>query len=370
MNRRQFIQSAASAAVIGAAGAAKASGAGKPLHAKLPRWRGFNLLEKFNKKIHNRRFVETDFQWLSEWGFDFVRLPMDYRCWTDASDPYKLDEENLAHVDQAVAFGKKYGVHVSLNLHRAPGYTVHTVDLPPGKPNPWPPEKLNLWKDPEAQKQFAFQWAAFAKRYRGTPSRRLSFNLVNEPAKIDSKTYTAVARGAIKAIRKVDPGRLIIADGLRWGRDPVWELVSDRIAQSTRGYDPFIVSHYKASWVHTKDWGAPPTWPLEPREDNKALVGDGKWTLPKSIKPWKKLATAGVGVHVGEWGAYKYTPHDVALRWMKELLGLWGEAGFGWALWNLRGPFGPLDSGRADVKYEGYRKHKLDRKMLDLLRAH
>ena len=193
MNRREFIQSTAGAAIASAGvfAQAKAPAAARPLHAKLPRWRGFNLLEKFNNG-KNRKFVETDFQWLSDWGFDFVRLPMDYRCWTDAADPYKLDEKILAHIDQAVEFGKKYGVHVSLNLHRAPGYTVAH-----------PPEKLNLWKDPEAQKQFAFQWAAFAKRYRGIPSNRLSFGLVNEPARIDSKTYAAAAKVAIAAVREM-----------------------------------------------------------------------------------------------------------------------------------------------------------------------
>ncbi|MDP6544168.1 MAG: cellulase family glycosylhydrolase [Phycisphaerae bacterium] len=363
MNRREFIQSAAGAAVVGTgvfahAKAPVAANIKKPLHAKLPKWRGFNLLEKFNKG-RNHKFVETDFQWLSDWGFDFVRLPMDYRCWTDGKNPYKLDEKILAHIDQAVEFGKKYGVHVSLNLHRAPGYTVAH-----------PPEKLNLWKDPEAQKQFAFQWATFAKRYRGIPSKRLSFGLVNEPARIDSKTYASAAKVAIAAVRQVDPDRLIISDGLQWGRDPVWELVSERVAQSTRGYDPFKVSHYKASWAGRKDWGKPPTWPMKRRQGKKDIVEGRQWVYDNRIKPWKKLAAAGVGVHVGEWGAYKYSPHDVVLRWMKDLLELWTEADFGWALWNFRGSFGVLDSGRTDVKYEDYKSHKLDRKMLDLLRAH
>ena len=31
--------------------------------------------------------------------------------------------------------------------------------------------------------------------------------------------------------------------------------------------------------------------------------------------------------------------------------------------------FGILDSGRTDVAYEDFRGHKLDRKMLDVLRA-
>lgn len=36
----------------------------------------------------------------------------------------------------------------------------------------------------------------------------------------------------------------------------------------------------------------------------------------------------------------------------------------------LRGGFGVLDSNRADVAYEDFRGHKLDRKMLDLLRTY
>ena len=46
-----------------------------------------------------------------------------------------------------------------------------------------------------------------------------------------------------------------------------------------------------------------------------------------------------------------------------------GGAGWGWALWNLRGEFGILDSERPDVSYESFRGHKLDREMLELLKA-
>lgn len=86
------------------------------------------------------------------------------------------------------------------------------------------------------------------------------------------------------------------------------------------------------------------------------------------IVPWTQLAASGVGVHVGEFGAHSFTPHDVVLRWMADVLELFQRAGFGWALWNLRGSFGPVDSERADVRYEEYKGHKLDRAMLELLR--
>jgi len=125
MNRREFLQTAGALAV--AAAAAPMS----PLHAAdkpavtarhLPRWRGFNLLQKFTKRREgNPPFPESDFALVAEWGFDFVRLPLSYLCWTDPGDWLKLREEELKHLDDAVAFGGKHRVHVNLNLHRAPG---------------------------------------------------------------------------------------------------------------------------------------------------------------------------------------------------------------------------------------------------------
>jgi endoglucanase len=324
-----------------------------PLAQRLPRWRGFNLLEKFNAGS-NRPFAEDDFRWISGWGFDFVRLPMDYRCWTDPGDPYKLRENTLGEIDQAVEFGKRYGIHVSLNLHRAPGYTVAQ-----------PPEKLDLWTSEEAQKQFDFQWSHFARRYKGIPSSQLSFNLVNEPARIPVEKYAKVVRRATAAIRREEPGRLVIADGLSWGNDPVESLADLRIAQATRGYFPMPISHYQASWVHGERFPRP-TWPLV---ENKRTI-DRAVLRKERIEPWKKLESRGVGVIVGEWGAFNRTPHDVVLNWARDCLELWKEAGWGWALWNFRGGFGILDSGRDDVAYADHDGHKLDRRLLDLLQRY
>ncbi len=354
MERRDFLKSAllgAAAIAAGRAGLVRAESETVALAKKLPRWRGFNLLEKF-QSFDNKPFLETDFQWMADWGFDFVRLPMDYRCWTDKKDPYKYDEKVLGEIDQAVAWGKKFGVHVDLNLHRAPGYTVAS-----------PKEKMNLWKDEEAQKQFDAQWAMFAKRYRGIPAGQVSFDLVNEPANVKTEAYAKVVRRVTAAIRHEDPDRLVIADGLQYGRDPVFALADLGIAQSTRGYDPMRVSHYGAAWVGGDKWPVP-TWPL--KEERRTV--DRETIYNERIKPWQKLAEKGVGVHVGECGAFNQTPHPVVLAWMGDLTGLWKDAGWGFALWNFRGGFGILDSGRKDVSYEDFHGHKLDRKYLDLLR--
>jgi len=73
---------------------------------------------------------------------------------------------------------------------------------------------------------------------------------------------------------------------------------------------------------------------------------------------------------VGEWGVYNKTPHTVTLGFARDVLSNWEKAGWGWALWNFTGDFGPLDSNRADVVYESWEGHLMDREMMDLLQKH
>jgi endoglucanase len=357
MNRREFLQTAGALAVAATTTPALALGGAekRTVSARhLPRWRGFNLLEKFVKRRGgNSPFPESDFALLAEWGFDFARLPLSYHCWSDPNDWLTLREGELKHIDAAVEFGRKHGVHINLNLHRAPGYCV----------NP-PKEPLDLWTNEKALEACAFHWAHFAKRYQGIANDRLSFDLLNEPADIPPETYVRVVKRLVAGIRGEDPQRLIIADGLKWGRDPVYGLADLGIAQSTRGYEPMQISHYQASWIHGSDKWPEPAWPLKRGE--KDLL-DKETLRRERIQPWKQLEQKGVGVHVGEWGAFNRTPHKVVLAWMRDCLALWKEAGWGWSLWELRGGFGVLDSQRADVEYEGFRGHKLDREMLTLL---
>jgi endoglucanase len=228
-----------------------------------------------------------------------------------------------------------------------------------------PKEPLDLWTDEAALEACAFHWTHLARRFKGVPNDRLSFDLLNEPANVSETIYVRVVTRLVESIRAEDPQRLIIADGLRWGRDPVHGLAKLGIAQSTRGYDPNQVSHYRASWLKGSDQWAVPTWPLTVGDK----ITDKEFLRRDRIVPWQALEQKGVGIHVGEWGAHNQTPHAVVLAWMRDQLALWREAGWGWALWNLRGSFGVLDSGRADVKYENLRGHQLDREMLELLRT-
>lgn len=327
-----------------------------PSNSRLPRWRGFNLLNKFTLG-GNRAFEERDFVFLAANGFNFARLPLDYRIWTETDGTFRKDQ--LKEIDAAVHWGRRYGIHVCICLHRAPGYCIGL-----------PKEPLDLWGEgdgsDEARRRFAGQWTMFAKRYHGISNAQVSFNLVNEPPNVSGDIYRRGVEGAVKAIRKIDPNRLIICDGHGGGHSPTPELAALSVAQSGRGYMPFQLTHYKAAWVEGSDKFPLPDWPL-------TSTGNGVWDkarLQRDIfDPWLKLRGQGTGVMIGEWGCFNQTPHAVALAWMKDNLAIFQEAGLGWALWNLRGPFGPCDSERSDVTYTMQDGMKIDTDMLALLKS-
>ena len=77
-----------------------------------------------------------------------------------------------------------------------------------------------------------------------------------------------------------------------------------------------------------------------------------------------------IDIIVGEWGVYNRTPHPVTLHFMEDSLKVFQKHHVGWALWNLEGGFGILNSGRKDVDYVDYKGYKLDKKMLDLLQKY
>ncbi len=368
--------------------------------AQNPRWYGFNLLEYFSTDTDWMKyfpykddglFPEDDFRWIRDWGFTWVRLPMDYRFWTDSADLFKIHEKKITPIDRAIRLGEQYGIHVNVCLHRAPGYCILDTMNESLTGIHITKEKSSLFTDPKMLDAFVYQWTYFADRYKGISSEKLSFNLVNEPIVMPNATeieelkkagnkpedffsselgrkhaadYTRVARTAIEAISKHDPQRLIVTDGYIAATTPIPDLFDTGITQSCHTYHPVQLTHYKCEWARGLLTGNEPvpTWPLK---TEKGTIDRGE--LARTFKPWGELAMKGVPIHFGEMGCYKHTPPEVVLAWFDDTLSVIGDLHSGWALWNFRGPFGVLDTQRAGTKYENWHGHQLDRPLLDLL---
>lgn len=367
MNVRQVVAltTLAGAAMIGVIGCRLADGF-RDRDGKRPepaRRCGFNLLGMFcqTKQAQGDArvtgyFPEDRFQWMHEWGFDFARLPLDYRYFVEPGDWMKPVETQLEKLDAAVRYGRRYGIHVQINFHRAPGYCCNA-----------PQEEKSLFRDPEPLVAFTNLWGVLAKRYRGIPNRELSFDLVNEPAPVEfygatPSNYAVVAKAAIAAIRAVDKDRLVISDGWSWGNRPVMELhpFDSASGESIHCYEPHSLTHYRIDNPNAK--GPCPPWPP------KGWTNGVEWLERNYVKDWLPALDDGTFLMVGEFGCHQRTvPHATYLAWLEDVLKLCKRHGWGWALWNLDGSFGILDTPRGDCAFEDFHGHKLDRQALDLL---
>jgi endoglucanase len=342
---------------------------------KLPKWRGFNLLDFFSPEMEKgRKNKDENLKWMADWGFDFVRIPISYPSYLqfDRSKPIlpeevlNFDEARLEEIDKLVYQAHSHGLHVSLNLHRAPGFCINAGFIEP----------YNLWEDQEALEAFCAHWEMWSNRYRHISSKKLSFDLVNEPYKrqdpndqhspggpVPVDEYRKVAEAALATIKGINKKRLVIANGNGGGGRAVPEFADLDLGQSCRGYFPMHISHHKAPWVYKDPESlSNPSWP-----GVHSGVYYGRENLEKHYAPWIDLVKKGVGVHCGECGCFNKTPHDVFLAWFEDVLDILHENGIGFAIWEFSGTFGVINSHRTDVDYEDWYGHKLDRKMLNLL---
>lgn len=301
---------------------------------------------------------ERALDFMARHGFNFARLATDYRFWTRDFDYLHPDEGVWSQIDGYLDACRQRGIHLSLNMHRVPGYCINRPEI----------EKHNLWTDVEAQDGLTFQWRALARRFRGVPAAELSFDLINEPPEVGERGMTReihakVIRRIVAAIREEDPGRPIVIDGLGGGHYAMPELTDLGVTHSGRGYQPMPVSHHGATW-----WSG---WkghePVYPGGDWLGHPWD-KSVLHEFYQPWRDVAVTGTPVHMGEFGSYNQTPNEVALRWLGDLIGLWRTYGWGWALWGFEGAFGIVEHGRPGAQYELIDGYRVDRQLLELVR--
>ena len=365
---------------------------------------GFNLLGMRHARP-GAGFKEAHFRWIRGWGFNFVRLPLDYRCWVKgrtSANREVIDEAGFKPLDEGIALARKYELVTMLCLHRIPGECcIESVDPEPG----------NLYTDPDCLRAAVKHWTALATRYHDVPREELFFNLVNEPsaAKGTLAQYEHVCRVLIAAIRKVDPKRFIVVDGWATGAIPVPGLYGvPGVGQATCGYFPQTFSGFGVE-IGTRPTANrrqtfAPTWPPRPdRPDGKAKANRrwvrrfAGWEAADRLPPvngsavppgcygdagmdaiaagplgaWREPLAKGVWCLVGEFGCANRVAHADALAFLASNLKVFRQMGLGWCLWGFSGSrFGILNSFRPDVAYVDWQGEKLDHEMLELLQSY
>jgi endoglucanase len=131
--------------------------------------RGYQLMQTYR----GNWITPRDFQMIRSFGFNVVRLPIDYRLLQSDQAPYALKEEGFKWVDKAVDMAQAAHVYVILDMHSVPGGQSDDQDTGEVHTN-------HFWNNPVNHQRTADLWRAMAQRYRNR-SNVAGYDLMNEP---------------------------------------------------------------------------------------------------------------------------------------------------------------------------------------------
>jgi hypothetical protein len=303
---------------------------------------------------HFKSFItEQDIQRIGGWGMDHVRLPVDYPVLEADDQPFHYLDSGLDYLDQCLAWCKRAGLALIIDLHKAPGYNFADFTA------------STLFNDSEHQERFLALWVALAHRYKNEGDS-LTFELLNEIVLPDSRPWNLLAQRAIQAIRSVDEQRTIILggnyynsiaglSGLELYRDP-------HLVYTFHFYEPMVVTHQKAPWVEPlKVFNQPVGYPgvcenlgdflrlhpdFQPFLQSYAGIKLDKEYLRRLVQPALEFRTrAGQPLYCGEYGVIDRASTATRLNWHRDFIDLLREYRIPRACWSYKA----MDFGLVDL---------------------
>jgi aryl-phospho-beta-D-glucosidase BglC (GH1 family) len=86
---------------------------------------GFNAQWAYSSESEAAKPADTRMlDFMAKYNFTFLRLPLDYRYWLPKIGGPQ-NQEFLKLLDSYVHESVSRGIHISVNLHRAPGYCIN-----------------------------------------------------------------------------------------------------------------------------------------------------------------------------------------------------------------------------------------------------
>lgn len=160
-------------------------------------WKGAGTSARKDGRHLQQDFMEADIAFLAENGFNFTRVFFGFTSlrYPDFPEDVSLvNETELLELDQLIARGIEYGVHIQLSMIDTPS-DLESMDL--GEEE---------WENVRAY------WEMLARRYAGISSRYLSFDLANElqPDEENLANATANMANIVADIREADPERVLL----------------------------------------------------------------------------------------------------------------------------------------------------------------
>ncbi len=159
------------------------------------------LIETYRKNW----IQESDFGVIRSFGFNAIRLPLNYRQFEDDSRPYQLRKDAFIWTDRILKWATQNGIYVILDMHGVQGgQSVYDHTGRSGQ--------NKLWTDVDNQKRLAWLWGEIAQKYRGNGTVA-AYDVFNEPYGGTHELQKKIFSMSYDSIRKNDPSTMILAMG-------------------------------------------------------------------------------------------------------------------------------------------------------------
>ncbi len=196
-------------------------------------------------EIPTTHHSEADYGRVHDMGMNAVRFYLNYKTFEDDANPYVYKQSGWDWIDQNVAWAKKHGIYLILNVHVPQGGFQSN-----GEGNA-------LWNNPENQYRLKALWFNIAKRYANEPTIA-GLDLLNEPVVTTSiDQWKNLSQLIIDTIRTVNTNSMIIVErvnaiGDDWSGNSdmnFFDLNDNNLAYEFHFYLPMEFTHQGASWI-------------------------------------------------------------------------------------------------------------------------
>ncbi|MDR1556173.1 MAG: glycoside hydrolase family 5 protein [Tannerellaceae bacterium] len=297
-------------------------------------------------------FTRDDVAFIASLGFDHIRIPVDEEQMFDANGGKEKEAFDLLH--QALKWCAEFRLRAVVDLHILRSHHFNNEVKP-------------LFTESRAQEEFYECWRKLSGELKKYPLSMVAYELMNEPVADDPETWNLIVNRCAEVIRSREPERTLVIGSNRWqGYETVKHLRlpenDPHIIISFHYYNPFLLTHYRASWTDIQDYKGPVHYPgtLIAETDIAGLPQDTgekykSWTeqvydihkIESDFQEVLRVAKAkGLRVYCGEYGCIAGSPAEDANRWFRDMNTLFNRHGIARAVWDYKGGFGIIRNGQ------------------------
>jgi endoglucanase len=309
---------------------------------------------KIDRQYLDKWVTEREVKDAAMLGFKHIRVPLD----PDVMQPswkkgnFQVDESRLQYLDRALEYTQKYSLSIILDVHAG--------------------RKLNLEAGLKSgdYARLSTLWKVLSTRYKGA-SRRLAYEILNEPQVENEAQWRTVAQQLINEIRQNDLMHRIIvpASGFSGISDLVdfLPLQGDRLIYTFHFYNPMPFTHQGAKWIDHYEKLRNVPYPMNLNAINKSVPMDGSQIPPETQKLLEEYQAKPFGrenlafeikqmtqwrdrnqveIYCGEYGVHDVAPKADRYRWHQDISSILKQEGIGGAMWSYRGNFGVIPDGQ------------------------